>query len=420
MKSAEGNLFWYGGDNVYRSDGTSAYSISTIKVQGVLAGIPENLRAYVVGAIWPKRSWYMLSVPAVPAEVPADGDEAVQRVINPGAEDGVLDPWVDTGDFAVQVVSNPSFGEGDFVFQLTDSGENHSAMEQEIDPEDEETATVAGTASGPPNAAEIHFFAYNEDLDLYLLPDGTWGAGPTPWATHTGATWGEYSVVTTTDAGMETVILYMETDGDVDNNGDFLVDEYTWTTGEVAQDDEVTNRTILIYNYKTDVWTQFTYQPFTLPAPPAAMSPAFILSDFNADDEPTLYATFYDGRVWRLESGLTDDGNRFSVYLQSGDHDFGAVGLVKFLQRVYMLCTRLTSLVNLPTVGVILDGSTTLSKGRTVSFDEIRPWKRFTMSTLYRPSYTMAMFLSYEGSEHLEISGYSLEVLVQPRSLQPK
>jgi hypothetical protein len=28
--------------------------------------------------------------------------------------------------------------------------------------------------------------------------------------------------------------------------------------------------------------------------------------------------------------------------------------------------------------------------------------------------------LSYEGSEHLEISGYSLEVLVQPRSLQPK
>jgi hypothetical protein len=61
MKSAERLLFWYSGENVYRSDGVNVVSISTVKIRKLLDKIPESMREKVVGTVYPKDSLYVLT-----------------------------------------------------------------------------------------------------------------------------------------------------------------------------------------------------------------------------------------------------------------------------------------------------------------------------------------------------------------------
>lgn len=64
MQSAEGALFWYGsGKAVYRSDGVTSRDISTPKVAPILEKIPDVEEENIVGAIYARRNWYVLSVP---------------------------------------------------------------------------------------------------------------------------------------------------------------------------------------------------------------------------------------------------------------------------------------------------------------------------------------------------------------------
>ncbi|HUW56739.1 MAG TPA: hypothetical protein VMZ92_08895 [Planctomycetota bacterium] len=62
-KSAEGVLLWYSGENLYRSDGTSPSSISTLRVRKTLDRIPNEYKDKVVAAVLPRQSLYLLGVP---------------------------------------------------------------------------------------------------------------------------------------------------------------------------------------------------------------------------------------------------------------------------------------------------------------------------------------------------------------------
>jgi hypothetical protein len=62
MKTAERLLFWYSGENVYRSDGINVVSISTVKIRKILDAIPESMKEKVVGAVYPRLSLYVLSM----------------------------------------------------------------------------------------------------------------------------------------------------------------------------------------------------------------------------------------------------------------------------------------------------------------------------------------------------------------------
>lgn len=73
MRSAERLLFWYSGDNVYRSDGVNVVSISTVKVREVLRSIPDAMKEKVVGAVFPALSLYLLTV--------SQGDEDENELI---------------------------------------------------------------------------------------------------------------------------------------------------------------------------------------------------------------------------------------------------------------------------------------------------------------------------------------------------
>jgi hypothetical protein len=64
MRAAEGVFFWYGtGKAVYRSDGATVHDISTPKIADILADVPDDYEEYVIGAVYPQKNWYVLSVP---------------------------------------------------------------------------------------------------------------------------------------------------------------------------------------------------------------------------------------------------------------------------------------------------------------------------------------------------------------------
>jgi hypothetical protein len=64
MKSAEGQVFWFAGDNVYRSDGATVQSISTYAIRNILDAIPKDQWEKVTAEIYPRLGWYVLSVPS--------------------------------------------------------------------------------------------------------------------------------------------------------------------------------------------------------------------------------------------------------------------------------------------------------------------------------------------------------------------
>jgi hypothetical protein len=64
MRSAEGNLFWYGsGKNFYRSDGTSTIAIGDIKIRDLLDAIPDHLQDQITAEVFPALSQYIASIP---------------------------------------------------------------------------------------------------------------------------------------------------------------------------------------------------------------------------------------------------------------------------------------------------------------------------------------------------------------------
>lgn len=62
MRSGEGLLFWYSGDNIYRAAGADVVSISTIPVRRILDRIPAAMKEYAVGSIDPAHGEYHLAV----------------------------------------------------------------------------------------------------------------------------------------------------------------------------------------------------------------------------------------------------------------------------------------------------------------------------------------------------------------------
>ena len=65
MKVAEGWLYWYGGDNVYRTDGTNVEGLGSYAVKELLASVPDNQKEHVSAVVYaaPPLNWYMLSLP---------------------------------------------------------------------------------------------------------------------------------------------------------------------------------------------------------------------------------------------------------------------------------------------------------------------------------------------------------------------
>ncbi len=63
MKSAEGLLFWYDGEDFLKSDGGPGVPMADFKIRRILDDIPDDLKERVTATIYPKLHWYVATVP---------------------------------------------------------------------------------------------------------------------------------------------------------------------------------------------------------------------------------------------------------------------------------------------------------------------------------------------------------------------
>lgn len=71
MQVGEGSLFWYSGENIYRSEGGVPSAISTLRIRETLDQIPEAYKTTVRSALLPRLSLYLLAVPLDAATAPS-------------------------------------------------------------------------------------------------------------------------------------------------------------------------------------------------------------------------------------------------------------------------------------------------------------------------------------------------------------
>jgi hypothetical protein len=72
MKTVEGLLIWFEGDNFYASDGGKPRSISDTKIRTLLDSLPAAYKSTAVAAIYPRLGWYVCSL-----QTAADGSRSL-------------------------------------------------------------------------------------------------------------------------------------------------------------------------------------------------------------------------------------------------------------------------------------------------------------------------------------------------------
>jgi hypothetical protein len=72
MKTVEGFLIWFEGDNFYISDGGRPKSISDTKIRTLLDSLPAAYKSTAVAAIYPRLGWYVCSL-----QTAADGSRSM-------------------------------------------------------------------------------------------------------------------------------------------------------------------------------------------------------------------------------------------------------------------------------------------------------------------------------------------------------
>jgi hypothetical protein len=154
------------------------------------------------------------------------------------------------------------------------------------------------------------------------------------------------------------------------------------------------NRKVLVYNYKFDVWTVFEHP---------SDAPQFISNFFNENYGHVLYATFYDGHVYHYndESYGTDWENAITAEFETKFDDFSMPGLRKAMDQAWLLTPRVEGgEIRLRVVG---DDEEVL-EDRTVSLDiEGMDYKPFKLPTWGTPSTRLSLKGTYTGEEQITI-----------------
>jgi hypothetical protein len=129
MHSAEGQLFWLGFDNIYRSDGNSVIGLASVKLKTILADLDPITLEYAVGTVFPGLNWYVLVIPGVTTVVYNYKTDAWAEFTHAAKLQGVFDHFTD--DFVQDMYAVDDAG---YVYRFADATYNY----------DDNSATTGG------------------------------------------------------------------------------------------------------------------------------------------------------------------------------------------------------------------------------------------------------------------------------------
>lgn len=209
-----------------------------------------------------------------------------------------------------------------------------------------------------------------------------------------------------------------------------VVPEKNWYLALIPQrgsyTDGVSNQLggkILCYNYRTRAWSVWETG--------GAIQPYFITDAFEEDLEPVVYGavrdfddalppTFNDpgDHVFQFGTGTTDSSNTsasgtpINASFLTKAHTFEREGMASAVRGAGLLMGQYAATAILRT---ILDMSGVATKSRTISLNNARQWKRYSLSDIRNLGRHVQLKFEYSGVPQIEVEGYALEVMLRER-----
>ncbi len=175
-----------------------------------------------------------------------------------------------------------------------------------------------------------------------------------------------------------------------------------WYCLTLPQTGFTTSRVVLIYNYRENTWTVFTYP---------SNAPQHLLNVYNTDFGEELYATFYDGHIYKFNDSTypTDFGTSIAAILIPRADDFGAPGFRKWYEEVWLLCAADPN-ASLR-IQVYPDNSSTAVADRTVTlYDDHSGWRAYKLGMRSSMGTKLQMKITYTGETAIDLEALHFEV----------
>lgn len=156
--------------------------------------------------------------------------------------------------------------------------------------------------------------------------------------------------------------------------------------------------TLLIYNYRTEKWTTFTY---------GGTAPQHLADFYDTSYAPLLYASLGTGHVYRWNVGLTDDGTAITAVLKTKWYGFEREDILKLVKSVALHTNNIAESVDL---ALFIDGV----EVDTATIDTLintRPWTRINMTNNTGLGAYVQLKLTYAGDQVLELKGIAFEIV---------
>jgi hypothetical protein len=174
--------------------------------------------------------------------------------------------------------------------------------------------------------------------------------------------------------------------------------------------DDHRNDTILVYNYRQNVWTKFQA---------GVLAPSFIGDFFDLNYDPKLYATIFDVHLYDIHSDSSgEDGDDvfgpITTKARTKLFNFDIPAFYKALRRVYLLASTVPHDI---TIRVYRDGDiTTPVTSRTVTLDTTKEWKKYNLGTLGKLGANLQLEIEYSGAKSIDIAAIAMEIVQHFRS----
>ena len=163
---------------------------------------------------------------------------------------------------------------------------------------------------------------------------------------------------------------------------------------------------LLVYNYRSRVWTTFRYNI----SGTTTSAPAFLADFFNTNYGRLLYGAFSDGHVWDLMSDTPgDDGSPYDCSGVTKAFGLKDTGTLSGLKGVMLNCSKIPESLS---IGIYRNTDTsTLFNQRTINLNAYGAWKPLALQSIRRPASHTQIRFDYSGLRQLILSELAFRVI---------